>query len=334
MLETCTAMTPTADSWALLRSSSISELTPLGISRELLPKIPGGQDLPDLMDCRAQAGDDQTKLMECMLPKLASKEQIAQLNCAQKATEEEIYACVRATITDQEAVARLDCLKAGAGAAGGWEKCLVPPEASAAVESVTACTTTAKSQDEFATKCLSMLTNDDKALRTARCTYEAGTDRAAALRCLAGEDEGVSKVLGVVECVDAHRDDRVALTKCLASKGGGATAAAACLSDFNVDPLSCIGTLDPKAEQAQRIYSCAKAAGDVALDDRDLRFRDRRPRRHSRRLLAWRAPMETGRRWQLVQGKRYCQATWGGWPVAQHPAKARFHSRFARLAPR
>lgn len=262
--EECVAIPDTPEGALLIARRGLSAVTPLSLQVSNYFNITDA----DLSACVVQAQNDQTRLQQCMLPRLFTPTQRAALDCLQKGSQSAVADCIRQSSISmvgpggESAEKTLQCLDKSDGTFSGMSSCF-SAETNIGLQQMQKfqnCTVGITSQEQFVRQCLPEIE-----IRTdvrAKCALEAGTDPVKLKRCAVQQISGGQELLQIADCAKAAGNDPIKLSACVAPETGSVGGAlGACLATGKKSATSfeeCLGKTDSRFAAVNELRTCAK----------------------------------------------------------------------------
>ena len=265
--------------------------------RKCLPAVAQVDDVR--ARCVAESGGDAAKLRECAIDAMpGGRAIIDQAACVKKAAGNTaaVAACLQGSLGGT--AASVAACVSDTSAAGGMIECLTKDDAELRkVHALLQCINSHPGDAVAAFGACSSELLPESSQKLASCLLAAGGDPMQALskcgdlpaeaarvaelvacvqastgadvaRCLVRSFPNRNAALETVLCAQESGGETAKLAACAAQQvkgtGGAVVACLASQPEGSRDPLACVGVVDPRLAQAQKVYECVQKAGDPA----------------------------------------------------------------------
>lgn len=262
--------------------------------------LPGVAQVDDLRArCVAESGGDAAKLRECAIGAMpGGRAVIDQAACLKKAAGDTaaVAACLQGSLGGS--AASVAACVSNPSAAGGMIECLTKDDKE--LQKVYGMLRCVNGHPGDATAAFGTCSSEilpESSQKLATCLLAAGGDPMQALskcgdlpaeasrvaesvacvktstgagvaRCLVRAFPNRNAALETVLCAQESEGDTAKLAACAATQvkgtGGAVVACLASQPESSRDPLACVGVVDHRLAQAQKVYECVQKAGDPA----------------------------------------------------------------------
>jgi len=265
--------------------------------RKCLPALAQAEDVRTR--CVAESGGDATKLRECAINATPGGRAILdQAECLKKAAGDSaaVAACLEGSLGGMAASVAACISRPNAG--GGMVECLTKDDKELQkIHSVLECVNSRPGDVAAAFGVCSSQILPESSQKLASCLLATGVDPMEALsrcgdlpadatriaesvacvqastgpdvaRCLVRTFPNRNSALETILCAQDSGGETAKLAACAATQvkgtGGAVVACLASQPEGSRDPLGCIGVVDPRLAQAQKVYECVQKTGDPA----------------------------------------------------------------------
>jgi hypothetical protein len=236
----------------------------------VMREVPGGEDILKLATCTKDAGKDPVKLASCGAGQMGSiPSAIAACFTASSSSSTQIQECLNKADGRFAAAEKLRaCAKGSVGDPAVLLRTCASDIIPADSQNLAVCLLTKGGDPKTAlTTCGSLPPNAEEVVATVTCIQGAGKDPNQLSECLVRNRPNYKAALETALCVNRSGGDSSKLAVCAAARvGGTAGAVAQCLASQPAatrDPLQCAGAADPRLATAQKVYNCARKAGNI-----------------------------------------------------------------------